>query len=115
MLNYNKFKEFLKKHKINLFDDEYRILFNDMQLLDKYCYSENDYKNNLANSVGSIQVGGNSDKLLSPFYLLGKSLDKSANSILYEKKLMMILNNLKNNNFCGAKFICNKNYLPKII
>jgi hypothetical protein len=113
MLNYNKFKELLKKHKINLFDDEYRILFNDMRLLDKYCYSENNFKNR-NRLADSIQVGGNTNILLSPFYLLGKSLDKSTNSILYEKKLMMILNNLKNNNFSRAKFICNKDYLPKI-
>ena len=112
MINYLKFKNLLKKHKINLFDDDYRILYNNMLLLDRYCHNEN-YSNNKSNN--SKQVGGSIYNFTSPFYLLGKSLDNSENSILFEKKILMVLNNLKNNNFDKAKFVCGKNYYQKII
>lgn len=115
MINYLKFKNLLKKHKVNLFDDDYRILYNNMLLLDKQCNYENYYNNKSNKSSDSNQVGGNICNFISPFYLLGKSLDKSKNSILFEKKILMVLNNLKNDNFDSAKFICRKNYCPKII
>jgi|TARA_B100001093_G_C26777837_1_gene993214 hypothetical protein len=109
MINYSKFKILLKKHDINLFDDEYRLLFNNMKILDRICNNEN----NIKKSTSSNQVGGSFEKLVSPFYILGKSFEKE--NLFSRKKIVMVVNNLKNNNFDGAKFICKKNFSPKIV
>ena len=95
MINYSKFKILLKKHDINLFDDEYRLLFNNMKILDRICNNEN----NIKKSTISNQVGGSFEK----------------ENLFSRKKIVMVVNNLKNNNFDGAKFICKKNFSPKIV
>lgn len=109
MINYSKFRNLLKKHDINLFDHEYRLLFNNMKILEKICNNEN----NIKKSGNYNQYGGSFENLISPFYILGKSFDKE--NIISKKKILLVISNLKNNNFDGAKFICKKNFLPKIV
>tara|TARA_B100001248_G_C27396100_1_gene465678 strand:- start:252 stop:599 length:348 start_codon:yes stop_codon:yes gene_type:complete len=115
MIKYQKFKNLLKKHEINLFDDEYRLIFDNMGLLEKICNDENKISKNIIKKKSKIQVGGDYEDLLSPFYILGKSFQNEDKSIIFSTKLKMVIENLNNSNFEGAKFICKKNFYPKII
>ena len=115
MIKYQKFKNLLKKHEINLFDYEYRLIFDNMGLLEKICNDENKISKNIIKKNSKIQVGGNYDDLLSPFYILGKSFQDEYKSIIFRTKLKMVVENLNNSNFERAKFICKKNFYPKII
>ena len=115
MIKYQKFKNLLKKHEINLFDDEYRLIFDNMGLLEKICNEENIITKNIIKKNSRIQVGGDYDNLVSPFYILGKSFQNEDKSIVFSKKLKMIIENLNNSNFERAKFLCKKNFNPKII
>ena len=94
-MDFLEYKNNLIKYDINLFDCDYRISFNNMFILNDTIFKSN-------------QIGGgktNESYLISPFIILNKGDKEIINKLI---------NNLVDNNFNGAKFVCQKNFTLKI-
>ena len=94
-MDFLEYKNNLIKHDIKLFDCDYRISFNNMFILNDTIFKSN-------------QLGGgenNESYLISPFIILKKGQKEIINKLI---------NNLVDNNFNGAKFVCQKNFTLKI-
>ena len=134
MVNFIEFKNKLIMQEIMLFDHDYRLLLNNMNILD------NDLNQN--NHVNKNQQIGGASYYESPFFILDKSytnkkqrtkedpsskksdtqceqnLEININSIdssIYKIKLSKIIDNLVHNKFDKAKYICSKKFIPKIV
>ena len=127
MVNFIEFKNKLIMQEIMLFDHDYRLLLNNMNILD------NELKQN--NIVNKNQQIGGASYYESPFFILDKSntntnsiglaripynqnLEFNINNIdssIYKIKLSKIIDNLVYNKFDKAKYICSKKFIPKIV
>lgn len=108
-MDYSEFRNILVNNDFIMFDHDYRILFNNMKLLDKICISSKIRNRNEHN-----QNGGSLEEFDSPFNIIKLSKSNTLQKVIFKKKLKFIIYNLNSNNFGRAKFICNKNYCPKI-
>ena len=90
------FKNKLQKNDIRLFDSEYRNIYSNMKILNLLLLSE--------------QKGGgdtsNTDIYYYPFSILDKN-DKNNT-----KRIHLIIDSLKSDNFNKAKFACKKSFVP---
>ena len=116
MTSYLSFKNKMKEDSVLLFDSEYRIIFNNMKILDNFIKHKNKDPSSL------IQKGGYYSANLSdsPFYILKMSNMKYSESKKFEKQLFdnkfkTIVQNLKEDNFKRAIDICSKSYYPILV
>jgi len=91
-MNFLEYKKLLKSKGINLFDDEYRISYHNIMILNY-------------DLVNTMQVGGGNRDFyyLSPLSLLRNSGNKDIN------RIKLIISNLISGNMASAKYSCQSN------
>jgi hypothetical protein len=116
MTSYLSFKNKMIEEDIMLFDSEYRVIFNNMKVLDNLTKNKNKDPNSL------IQKGGYYSANLSdsPFYILEMSnmeysVPRKFEKQLFDKKFKTIVQSLKEDNFERALYVCNKSYFPILV
>ena len=105
MTSYLSFKNKMKEDSILLFDSEYRIIFNNMKILDNFIKHKNKDPSSL------IQKGGYILKMSNMKYSESKKFEKQ----LFDNKFKTIVQNLKEDNFKRAIDICSKSYYPILV
>jgi hypothetical protein len=90
-MNYLEYKNILINNNIILFDDDYRISFNNMFILNDSIINSNQHG------------GGNKDSIyyVSPFTILNKGENK---------KIKKMIDCLSRNNLNAAKYVCQNNF-----
>ncbi len=92
-MNFLEYKKLLKSKGINLFDDEYRVSYHNIMILNY-------------DLVNTMQTGGGNNKdfyYLSPLSLLRNSGSKDIN------RIKLIVSNLASGNIASAKYTCQSN------
>ena len=124
---FENFKIFLSNYGANLFDYDYRILFENFKIIEKRIFEKNligkpvglsggSIINKLKNFTDSIEYKehGSYD---SPFKIISnKNIEISKSEFdINKKKANLLIDNLKFNNFDKAEYVCKKDFTPILV